>query len=197
MSSRGTAPEATAFAFEALEDTYARVVAADPLQAAQEEAAAIRERAYAEGFAQGRADGAEAVCAELAPGAQALAAALDAARAEHERRAEQLERDAVELALRVAEKVVAGALEVAPERVLDAVAGALRGIVEREHVVVLVNPEDEGLVRAALEGVDVQADRRVARSGAVVRTADGEVDATPQAKLERAREAVARELARR
>jgi flagellar assembly protein FliH len=189
--------EASAFAFEALEDTHARLVALDPLEVAQAEAAAIRERAYAEGYAQGRAEGAEVVCAELAPGAQALAAALEAAHAEHARRAQELERDAVELALRIAEKVVVGAIEVAPERVLDAVAGALRGVVERERIVVLVNPEDEGLVRAALEGVDVQAERRVARAGAMVRTADGEIDATPQAKLDRVREVVARELARR
>jgi flagellar assembly protein FliH len=63
--------------------------------------------------------------------------------------------------------------------------------------VVFVNPQDEGLVRAALEGVDVQSERRVARGGAVVRTAVGEIDATARAKIDRARAVVEQELASR
>jgi flagellar assembly protein FliH len=40
----------------------------------------------------------------------------------------------------------------------------------------------------------VQAERRVARGGAIVRTVEGEVDATLQTKLTRAREALEAEL---
>ena len=45
--------------------------------------------------------------------------------------AERLERDAVELALQLAEKIVVGAIEADPERVLDVVRGGLRGLVDR------------------------------------------------------------------
>ena len=87
-----------------------------------------------------------------------------------------------------------------PELVVEAVRGALRGIVERERVTVLVNPDDLDLVREAMgtvvaglggiEHCEVQAERRVGRGGAVVRTPDGDVDASVEAKLERAREVV-------
>jgi len=48
-------------------------------------------------------------------------------------------------------------------------------------------------VRASLGGIEhceVQAERRVARGGAVVRTPDGDVDARVETKLQRACEVV-------
>jgi flagellar assembly protein FliH len=48
-------------------------------------------------------------------------------------------------------------------------------------------------MRASLGGIehcDVQAERRVARGGAVVRTPEGDVDARLETKLARAREVV-------
>jgi flagellar assembly protein FliH len=105
----------------------------------------------------------------------------------------------------IAEKVVAAAIEVEPERVLDVVRGALRAIVERERLVIQVNPQDLEIVREGLdeltgalggiEHVEVQEERRVQRGGAVVRTAVGELDANIRTKLDRAREAVLEELA--
>ena len=84
--------------------------------------------------------------------------------------------------------------------------GALRRLVERDRVLVLVHPDDLDVVRehadglvAELGGIEhfgVEADRRVARGGAIVRTGEGEVDATLETKLGRAREVVEQELAR-
>ena len=117
-----------------------------------------------------------------------------------------LERRAVELGLALAAKVLAGAIEAEPERVVEAVRGALRGIVERERIIVLVNPDDLDIVREAMDEVraslggiehcEVQAERRVGRGGCVVRTPVGDVDARVETKLERAREVVAAALAR-
>ena len=91
-----------------------------------------------------------------------------------------------------------------PELVVEVVRGALRGIIERARVTVLVNPDDLELVRdaaiglqAALGGIEhleVQAERRVGRGGAVVRHPEGEVDASLETKLERARELVEAQL---
>jgi flagellar biosynthesis/type III secretory pathway protein FliH len=118
--------------------------------------------------------------------------------------ADMVERDAVMLAMEIAEKVVAGAIAVEPERVMDVVRGALRAIVERERIVILVNPEDLAIMREGLdelagslggiEHVEVQEERRVKRGGAVVRTSVGEIDANITTKLERAREAVEEQL---
>lgn len=174
----------------------ARAGGADELAAARVEAEAIRAMASAEGLSAGRAEAAQ----EMAGAAVALAAALDAARADALSVAERLELRAVELALELAEKVVGAAVAVDPALVVEAIRGALRGIVERERVAVLVHPDDLDAVRAAMDGVaaelggiehcEVQAERRVARGGAVVRTPDGDVDARTDTKLERAREVV-------
>ena len=176
--------------------------AADLLADAQMQAAAIHAEARNEGFAAGRAE----AMASLEPALAALSGAVEAVRAEQAASAEALERRAVELGLALAQKILAGTLEVQPERVVDAVQGALRGIVERERITVLVNPDDMEIVSGAIEGVRaslggiehcvVEAERRVARGGCIVRTPVGDIDARVDTKLERAGEVIAAALGR-
>jgi flagellar assembly protein FliH len=195
----------TEFSFEALEAPAAApqsgshaeadaVMAA--LAAAEADADSLRAQAREEGLREGR----EEALAALTPALESLAQAAEAVQADQHARAERLERHAVDLALFLAEKVIGGAIAVQPEQVIEAVRGALRGIVERERVTVLVHPEDLELVRDAMDGIratlggiehcEVQAERRVSRGGAVVRTPDGDVDARVETKLQRAREVV-------
>lgn len=174
---------------------------AGPLEAARAEAEVIREQAHRDGFEAGLAD----AQAQIAPALAALAQAQAGLAALADELAADTEAAAVTLALRIAEQVLGGALEADPERVVDAIRGALRKLVERDRVTVLVNPDDLELVRAAVPSLeqelggisscDVQAERRVSRGGAVVRTAEGEVDATLETKLARVREVVAGALA--
>ena len=194
------------FSFEALEAPAPAApvlddgVTLDPvvglLARAEAEAEMVRAAAQAEGYEAGRAE----ALAALSPALEALQTAVAAAREERIAAADQLEVHSVELALFLAEKIVGGALAVEPARIVEAVRGALRGIVERERVTVLVHPDDLELVReaidemrAALGGIEhceVQAERRVGRGGAIVRTQDGDVDARVETKLQRAREVV-------
>jgi flagellar assembly protein FliH len=195
----------TEFSFEALEAPVVNASAAPDagpdavmaaLACAEAEADALRAVAREEGLREGR----EEALAALTPALEALNQAVEAMQLEQFVRAERLEAHAVDLALFLAEKVVHGALAVEPERVVEAVRGALRGIVERERVTVLVHPDDLELVRDAMDDVraslggiehcEVQAERRVSRGGAVVRTPDGDVDARVETKLVRAREVV-------
>jgi flagellar biosynthesis/type III secretory pathway protein FliH len=176
--------------------------------AARAEADQIRAQAREEGLAQGRAEGEAAARAEahalLQPALQAFAAASDALATERAEVAERVELQAVELALELAGKVVAGTIEAQPERVLDVVRGALRCLVERERVQVLLHPEDLAIARESMdrlraqlggiEHVEVQEERRLGRGGAIVRTPDAEIDADLRTKLDRAREAVVAEL---
>ncbi len=116
-------------------------------------------------------------------------------------------RDAVALALALAAKILAGTLAVEPERVLDTVRGALRRVTDRRRVTVLVDPADLETVSAAIaeleaqvggiDHCDIQADRRVGRGGAIVRTLESEVDASVDTQLERAREVIQAELGAR
>ena len=174
----------------------------DVLAQAQAEAEQLREAAIAEGFAAGRAD----ALAALEPALAALVQAVEDVREQQLEAAVELERRAVELGLALAKKVVGGTLEVKPEKVIDTVTGALRGIVERERVIVLVNPDDLEIVREAMEGIRaslggmehcvVEAERRVGRGGCLVRTPVGDIDARVETKLERAGEVVAAALGR-
>ena len=202
---------AQAFVLDELEPTAAAPAVGDLLavvEAARGEADQIREQARAEGLALGRAEGAaaahEEARARVAPAVHALHAAVEALEAERAGMADRVEEGAVELALELAGKVVAGAVEAQPDRVLDVVRGALRCFMERERVQILVHPDDLGLVRAAMDelagelgGIDhveVQEERRIGRGGAHVRTTTAQVDASLETKLDRAREVVVAEL---
>jgi flagellar assembly protein FliH len=207
---------AVSYAFEQLEpseppprDGPARLLAEAMAQAEK-----IRERAraegYAEGHAEGRAAGHEAGQAEIAAAASALGDALRGVESLRTSTVETVERDAIELALALAGKILAGAIQARPELVVEVVQGALRRISDRRSMTVLVNPADLELVSAAIgerssgigqqphasgrELCDVQGDERVGVGGALVRTPEGEVDASLQTQLERAREVVFTEL---
>jgi flagellar assembly protein FliH len=191
-------------AFDQLEPVVIRRPGDGP---SPEQIAAAIEQARAEGFEAGRHAGLAENEARIAVAEDGLRAAAGALVDERGAVADAVERSAVVLALRIAEQAVRAAVDADPERVLDAVQGALRALVERERVLVLVNPADLEIVRAGLtplaDGLggignfEVQAERRVTRGGAVVRTADGEIDATLETKLERARSVLDDELAHR
>jgi|HigsolmetaAR201D_1030396.scaffolds.fasta_scaffold01451_14 flagellar assembly protein FliH len=166
---------------------------------------AAREAGHREGYEAGFGVGLQEGRALLKEAVDALRAAADAVAAERERVSAAVEEAAVDLALQIAEHVIGGELVARPEHVLDAVRGALRRLVERERVTILVNPDDLDLVRehapaivdelGGVEHFEVQAERRVGRGGAVVRTVEGEVDATIATKLARVREVLGDEHA--
>ena len=192
---------ATSFDFGQLAAPGPVATAGSPADIAQ-----LVDAARAEGYAAGRQDGAAEAAGPIAEAQVALQGAAQALVAEREALADATERAAVELALRLAGKIVNAAVEADPELVVEAVRGALRLLMDRERFTVLVNPADLEIVREGLAGVvaelggvehfEVQAERRVARGGAVVRTAEGEVDASLEAKLDRAREVLDDELRR-
>jgi flagellar biosynthesis/type III secretory pathway protein FliH len=169
------------------------------IDSAHAEAAGLRARAVEDGRAEGIRLGREEASAELAPAVSALEQALAEARAVRGAMLDEGEARAAQFAVAIAEKVVAGALEVEPERVVDVVRGALRGLLDGDRIVVCVHPDDVELVRAAGLGspeahIEVHAERRVDRGGALVRTAVGEVDARIESKLDAVRALVAAEL---
>jgi flagellar assembly protein FliH len=168
------------------------------LAQASAEAEQIREAARAEGYEQGRAAGHEQGTSEIAAAAAALGMAVHGIEELRTEVAEAVESDAIELALTLAGKILAGAFQARPELVVEIVQGALRRISDRRQITVLVNPADLEVVRAAIgeltaqgsgvELCDLQSDARVGVGSAIVRTSEGEVDASVQTQLERARE---------
>ncbi len=195
--------EHTSYAFEQLEQlAHIRAGRAeDILSAAWVEAEKVREHARREGEALGRAEGLDAARADVEQLVTALGAAtrgLEEARTEL---VSVIERQAAELALRIAEQILTAAVEIEPERVVDITRAALRRLTDRHRVTIAVNPLDLELVSESvgplkhelggIEHLDVLAERRVERGGVLVRTEYGEVDATISAQLQSAREVVA------
>jgi flagellar assembly protein FliH len=161
----------------------------------------VRQEAFDEGFAAGVAQ----AQAQLDGPASAMAAAAEQLQAMRGDAAASVEPAAVELALRIAEQALGAWLVADRGVVVEVVRGALRRLVERDRVLILVNPDDLEVVRdhaarlvgelGGIEHCEVQAERRVRPGGAIVRTAEGEVDATLETKLARAREVLEHELA--
>lgn len=197
---------AVSYAFEQLEpsDPPPRDAPARLLAEAAAEAERIREQARDEGYADGRSAGHADGLAEMSTAAKGLAEALDGVQALRGEVADAVERDAIELALALAEKILAATIQARPELVVEVVQGALRRVSDRRRITVLVNPTDLETVKASIgdlraqangiELCDLQSDQRVGAGGAIVRTVEGEVDAGVQTQLERAREVVLAEL---
>lgn len=194
------------YTFPVLESAPAASPPTGPAQQIEEGAqrlAEVEAEARAHGYAAGLEEGRQRVeqaCRALQEVVEGLAREREALMASVEQRA-------CELALMIAEKILATSLEVDRELVRSVVAGALRRVVECDRVVVAVNPDDLDVVREAgqdLAGrlggpsrVEVVADRRVERGGCVVRTAVGEIDARASEQLARAREILAEALGHR
>jgi flagellar assembly protein FliH len=198
---------AVSYAFEQLEPSEPppRDGPARALAEATAEAERIREHARAEGHAEGLAAGHADGVAEVASATASLADALAGIEALRDEVAQAVEHDAIQLALELAEKVLAASLQARPELVVEVVQGALRRASDRRQITVLVNPRDLKTVKSAIgdlqtqangiEPADLQGDQRVGVGGAIVRTVEGEVDASVETQLERAAEVVMAELA--
>ncbi len=179
---------------------------ADVLSAVRAEAEQIRAQAWAAGEAEGRAAGLAAAREDAQPSVAAIRAALESVEQLKAQVVAELEQDAVEMALRLAEQILAGVLDVQPERVVDVGRNALRHLTDRRRVTLVVNPGDLELVSdcvdqlqselGGIEHLGVQSDRRISRGGAIARTDTGDIDAGIDTQLGRAREIVAAALAR-
>jgi len=169
------------------------------IEAARRESETLRSQAVQDGFVEGLRRSQEESAASLAPALDALRNAMDEVVAARDEIVDEAEKRAVALAVSIAEKIVAGALEVQPERVVDVVRGALRGLLDSDRIVVCVHPDDVELLRLAGQEqggpqIEIYAERRVGRGGALVRTSTGEIDARIATKLEAVQALVATEL---
>ena len=206
MSSKASSPGGVSpYAFPQFDSPVTVSEIGDALAAAQREAEHLREQGRSQGYAEGHAAGLAEAREQALPAVAAIAqTGAEFAALRHELIA-GLEQDAIAFAFDLAEHILAGALAVEPERVLDVARHTLRRLSDRRHVTLIVNPEDLAMLteavpelQAELGGIDhlaVQSDRRVGRGGAIARTEAGEIDAGIAVQLAHARELVATALA--
>jgi flagellar assembly protein FliH len=189
---------ADVFQFEVLEQP---AYVANDDASAEERMIALAADAERRGFEDGLARGMAEARARLEDALQVITAAEQAVADLRDSYLAEAETAAVDLAFRIAEKVIGAAVAADPNVVLEVVSGALLRTTDRDHLVLEVNPRDFELVRdaaselaARLGGIrrmEVVSERRVEPGGCVVRTVEGEIDARISAQLERVRQILA------
>jgi flagellar assembly protein FliH len=176
----------------------AREQAAGMVAVAREQAEAIAQGARDQGFEVGYNEGitrAESAVVERLAMAEQLVAQVSQAR---EEALASCERDLVELAFQIAEKVIRQRVAADPDATVGVLEHALRKAFVRDGLTVLCNPEDLERLSGASErlqsrvgsltGLSLIGDRRISQGGVVVRTDAGDIDATIESQLERLRD---------
>ena len=186
------APPVIAPATVDLDGGDASVIAPAPPDLAEIQEAA-RLLGYNAGFEQGYAAATAAAEQAMGQSAHRLAELVGSVHENHAVFFRAAERQVVDLALQIAQKVVEREIENMPDMAVNVVRAALEEMDARTAVRVRVNPEDAELLRRrwaqvvppgiAAERIELQPDERVRSGGAVIETTHGEVDAQIESKL--------------
>jgi flagellar assembly protein FliH len=176
----------------------AREQGAAMVSVAREQAESIAQGAREQGFEVGYSEGiarAEAAVLERLAMAEEL---VNQVREAREQALASCERDLVELAFQIAEKVIRQRVAADPDATVGVLEHALRKAFVRDGLTVLCNPADLERLSGASErlqtrvgsltGLSLIGDRRVSPGGVVVRTDAGDIDATIESQLERLRD---------
>jgi flagellar biosynthesis/type III secretory pathway protein FliH len=159
--------------------------------AALEEAARVR--GYNIGFEQGQAAGIAAAEDSMAESVQRLVVMVGAVQENHATFFRSAEREVVDLALQIAQKVVEREVENMPDLAINVIRAALEEMDARTVVRVRVSPDDEQLLRRRWtqvvpsgigpDRIELQQDEHVHSGGAIIETTHGQVDAQLESKL--------------
>jgi flagellar biosynthesis/type III secretory pathway protein FliH len=154
---------------------------------------AARELGFGIGFEQGHLAGLAAAEQSMADSVQRMISLANHVRENHALFFRAAEREVVDLALQIAQKVVEREIENMPDLALSVIRAALEEMDARTAVRVRVSPDDEELLRRrwsqvvppgiGAERIELQKDERVKSGGAVIETTHGEVDAQLESKL--------------
>lgn len=168
------------------------------LNEAKRKASGIEQEAYRQGFSQGERAGTQLAQEKLTPLLEGFVRVMSELEALRERIYSEAERELVELACAVAEKVMQLEVGVNREVVLKGVQAALRGLVDREEVRVRVNPADLAFLRQykgdlmksvdGLRRVAIEEDPSVGRGGYIVEIPGGNLDGRLEEQVARIRE---------
>lgn len=162
------------------------------------------ERGHQEGMEAGRAAGHEAALEERRAEFDQLLAGWTETADHFERARIDLihgaQRDLIQLAITIAERITHRAIELYPDTVVDQVAGVIDLLMRPGKVKIIVHPEDEPLVEQALPGliarkqsyehIEIVQDGEVNRGGCLLRTEQGSIDAGVDTQVARIAEAL-------
>jgi flagellar assembly protein FliH len=154
---------------------------------------AARLQGYNVGYEEGHAAGLAAADQATSEQVRRLSALVRSAHETHSAFFRAAERQVVDLALQIAQKVVEREIENMPDLAVNIVRAALEEMDARTAVRVRVNPDDAELLRRrwsqvvpsgiGADRIELQPDERVTSGGAIIETTHGQVDAQLESKL--------------
>ncbi len=153
---------------------------------------------YQQGFEEGRREGLMLGKSEVAPLISKLKIASQTILQAKEEALNQAQKEVVEMALAIAKRVVRANVQMNKEIVTNMVEESLRRVMDKERILIRVNPKDAEEIRAhrakyttsveGIENLEIVADRRVSPGGCVVETNTGNIVADLDAQLEEIKE---------
>jgi flagellar assembly protein FliH len=152
-----------------------------------------REQGYADGRQQGYADGLAAAQAAAAAEIGRISRIAESVFQDHAAFYRAAERQVIDLALQIAQKLVEREIQSVPDLAVGVIRAALEEMDARTGVRVRVSPEDAELLRRQWDEVvpavigpdraELVVDSRVQAGGAIIETAQSQVDAQVESKL--------------
>ncbi|WP_170270076.1 FliH/SctL family protein [Heliorestis acidaminivorans] len=181
--------------------TQAKEEARGILQQAQNEAEGLKSLKAEEGYAEGYQDGYQAAIEAARNESDAMIAEaqqeVEAARQARLIYMQDQEKDMVELAYGIAEKILQYEIERNDEVILRITEKALNKARDISQVIIKVNPEDYAVLQSyksdlmslikGLRSINIEKDESISRGGSIIDTAYGYVDARIDAQLEELR----------
>lgn len=166
----------------------------------QAEAEQIRQEAREQGFAEGFESGQQDALEGTASAIQGLASAIEAVAHSHDEYTASLEPEILRLVRYITELVIRREVRGDIKVIQSTIRAALKNVLDREHTVVHLNPEDlEALSQAGIDPVaelgkyerlELTPDETVSRGGCVVESRTLSVDAQLDSQLQRIFEAL-------
>jgi len=175
---RGEVYSASAKARELLQK--AQKEAEEIVRKAKEQSAELRQSGYDSGYQEGLAQTTELMVN---------------ARMEHEQFLKNANRDVMDLAFKIAEKIIGKQLESEPETIISIVKQAMQSVRASKQVTIRVHPDDLKLLRKNEEElqealgrqrvIDLMEDKKVHPGGCIIESEIGTVEAQLQTQLDR------------
>jgi type III secretion protein L len=117
------------------------------------------------------------------------------ARMEHEQFLKNANRDVMDLAFKIAEKIIGKQLETDPETIIGIVKQAMQNVRGSKELTIRVHPDDAKILRTNHEDlnealgrqriIDIVEDKKVTPGGCIIESEIGTVEAQLQTQLER------------
>jgi flagellar assembly protein FliH len=177
--------------------------AGDP-EVTERKAEHIERKAYREGFSKGEKEGLASGTKKLEPVLRNFRQALMELEQIKKKLYEKAEKDAIELALAVAEKIVCREVSTRQDTVLNVIKAALSKVRDSEKIKIKINPTDLAYLKEPetpltdflpkSENITLEGDENIHMGGCIIETGFGDIDARIDRQLQLVEEAFAREL---